>query len=143
MLDKNGVEIKTGQVVEITGAYFKRDNGLYFVIHSPGDPGWYSPDYSLMRILKSGKISMAKNNLGVWPIRFFAGIWDKAGASIWNAGQIEVKSIKNMTEIAAYFQAMADETKESNRRTATVEEIQNFYRAIAANCKNADCRKMI
>ena len=29
MLDKNGIEIKTGDVVEITGAYFKNDNGLY------------------------------------------------------------------------------------------------------------------
>lgn len=40
MLDKNGVEIKTGDIVEISGAYFKNDNGLYFVTHSPGDPTW-------------------------------------------------------------------------------------------------------
>ena len=39
MLDKNGIEIKTGDVVEITGAYFKNDNGLYFVERSAGDPG--------------------------------------------------------------------------------------------------------
>ena len=31
MLDKNGVEILTGMVVEITGAYFKNDNGFWFV----------------------------------------------------------------------------------------------------------------
>lgn len=31
MFDKNGHEIKTGDIVEITGAYFKNDNGLYFV----------------------------------------------------------------------------------------------------------------
>ena len=28
MLDMNNVEIKTGDVVEISGAYFKNDNGL-------------------------------------------------------------------------------------------------------------------
>ena len=40
MFDKNGHEIKTGDIVEITGAYFKNDNGLYFVDNSPGDPNW-------------------------------------------------------------------------------------------------------
>ena len=34
MLDKNGMEIKTGMVVEIKDAFFKNDNGLYFVEHS-------------------------------------------------------------------------------------------------------------
>ena len=28
MLDKNGVQLRTGCVVEITGAYFKNDNGF-------------------------------------------------------------------------------------------------------------------
>ena len=45
MLDKNGVEIRTGCIVEITGAYFKNDNGLYFVQRSPGDPSWCGKDY--------------------------------------------------------------------------------------------------
>ena len=54
MLDKNGVEIKTGDIVEISGAYFKNDNGLYFVTHSPGDPTWSGRDYSLKRISKYG-----------------------------------------------------------------------------------------
>ena len=31
MLDKNGVEICTGQVVKVTGAFFKNDNGLYVI----------------------------------------------------------------------------------------------------------------
>ena len=46
MLDKNGVEIRTGCIVEITGAYFKNDNGLWFVEHSPGDPSWCGSDRS-------------------------------------------------------------------------------------------------
>lgn len=60
MLDKNGVEIRTGCIVEITGAYFKNDNGLYFVQRSPGDPSWSGSDYCLKKIGKTGKISKAK-----------------------------------------------------------------------------------
>ena len=35
MLDKNGKEMVTGCVVEIKNAYFKTDNGLYFIEKSP------------------------------------------------------------------------------------------------------------
>lgn len=38
MFDKNGVEIRTGQVVKVTGAFFKNDNGLYFVEKLPRRP---------------------------------------------------------------------------------------------------------
>lgn len=38
MTDKNNVEIKAGDIVEITGAYFKHDNAIYFVEHIPGAP---------------------------------------------------------------------------------------------------------
>lgn len=64
MLDKNGIEIKTGMIVEIAGAFFKNDNGLYFVQASPGDPSWCGSDHSLKRISKSGKISTAKYSQG-------------------------------------------------------------------------------
>lgn len=112
MLDKNGVEIKTGQVVKITGAYFKNDNGLYFVTRSPGDPGWCGSDHSLTKISKAGKISKAKYNLCFWPIiSTVSDRFKSAEARAWNKehAQIEVKIIKNMAEVAAYFQAKADE----------------------------------
>lgn len=112
MLDKNGVEIKTGQIVEITGAYFKNDNGLYFVTRSPGDPGWCGSDHSLTKISKRGKISKAKYNLCFWPISVCVSDRFKAAeARTWNKehAEIEVKSIKNMTEVASYFQAKVDE----------------------------------
>ena len=35
MVDKNGVEMKTGDVVLISGAFFKNDNGLWFIERSP------------------------------------------------------------------------------------------------------------
>ena len=71
MLDKNGMEIKTGMVVEIKDAFFKNDNGLYFVEHSVGDPDWCGSDHSLRKISKRGKISQAKHNLCFWPIGIF------------------------------------------------------------------------
>ena len=112
MFDKNGVEIRTGCIVEITGAYFKNDNGLYFVQRSPGDPSWCGKDYSLKKISKTGKISKAKYSLCFWPIAVFTNDRFKAAAANeWNAAhaEIEVKSIKNMAEVAAYFQEKADE----------------------------------
>ena len=56
MLDKKGVEIRTGQVVKVTGAFFKNDNGLYFVDHSPGDPSWSGSDYSLKKVCRSFRL---------------------------------------------------------------------------------------
>lgn len=106
MLDKNGVEIKTGDIVEISGAYFKNDNGLYFVTHSPGDPTWSGRDYSLKRISKYGKISKAKYNLCFWPISVFVSDRFKAAqATSWNRehATIEVKPpCKNMSEVIAF-----------------------------------------
>lgn len=85
MLDKNGMEIKTGMVVEIKDAFFKNDNGLYFVEHSAGDPDWCGSDHSLRKISKRGKISQAKHNLCFWPIGIFISDRFKAAeARTWN-----------------------------------------------------------
>lgn len=120
MLDKNGVEIKTGDIVEITGAFFKNDNGLYFVQHSPGDPSWSGRDHSLKRISKSGKISKAKHNLCFWPIGVFVSDREKtAKAHQWNKehATIEIKEpCRDMSEVAAFFQAKADELAEQVRK---------------------------
>lgn len=67
MTDKNNVEIKAGDIVEITGAYFKHDNALYFVEHIPGDPGWNGGDICLHMIGKSGKLSSTKYSTCFWP----------------------------------------------------------------------------
>lgn len=65
--DKNGIEIKTGDIVEITGAYFKNDNGLYFVQNSPGDPSWCGSDLSLKRISKRGKSAQQRTTFAFGP----------------------------------------------------------------------------
>lgn len=145
MLDKNGVEIRTGCIVEITGAYFKNDNGLYFVQRSPGDPSWCGRDYSLKKISKAGKISKAKYSLCFWPIvSVVSDRWKTAEANAWNKAhaQIEVSAIKNMGEVAAYFQAEADALNdrirwmvynfgEDHQGVAQLKALQAHYEAVA------------
>lgn len=111
MIDKNGTEITTGAIVEITGAYFKNDNGLYFVQASPGDTFWSGSDHGLKRISKAGKISTAKYSHCFWPIGIFISNRVKAAeARTWNKdhAQIEVKAVKDQSEVIAYFQEKAD-----------------------------------
>lgn len=115
MQDKNGNEIKTGTIVKISGAYFKNDNGLYFVTASPGDPSWCGSDLSLKRISKAGKISTAKYSVCFWPIGVFVSNRMKAAeARQWNEehAEIEINEIANMTEVAAYFRKKADNLRE-------------------------------
>ena len=120
MLDKNGVEIKSGDIVEITGAFFKNDNGLYFVESSPGDPSWSGTDYCLKKISKAGKISTAKYNICFWPITAFVSDRAKtAKARRWNRehAAIEVKEpLKDMGAVAAFFQRKADNLAEEISR---------------------------
>lgn len=77
MLDKNGIEIKTGDVVRITGAYFKTDNALYFVEHSDGDPDWCGKDHCLLKIKRNGELSKAKNAVCFWPIMVTVNGYEK------------------------------------------------------------------
>ena len=111
MLDKNGIEIKTGDVVEIKGAYFKNDNGFWYVEHSAGDPDWCGKDHSLRKISKKGKIGTAGRNICFWPIMISTNSWVKrAEASAWNAehATIEVVADVDRTEIAAHFREEAE-----------------------------------
>lgn len=124
MIDKNGTEITTGVIVEITGAYFKNDNGLYFVQSSPGDPHWCGSDHSLKRISKAGKISTAKYSTCFWPIGVFVSDRVKAAqARTWNKdhAEIEVKAVKDLSQVIAYFQEKAD-----NLRAYIQREVWDF-----------------
>lgn len=116
MMDKNGIEMKTGDIVEITGAFFKNYNGLYFIENSPGDPFWSGKDHCLKRITKAGKISKSKNNTCFWPIGIFVSDRAKRAQAIrWNKehATIEVKvTCGNKEDIAAFFQWKADEVTE-------------------------------
>ena len=110
MLDKNNREIKTGDVVRISGAYFKNDNGLYFVENSPGDVSWCGSDYSLKKISKKGKISVSARNICFWPIAVFVSDRNKrAEANAHNKKFAEIEIVDNIdkTEIVNHFEEMA------------------------------------
>lgn len=145
MTDKNNRTMKTGDVVEITGAYFKNDNGLYFVEHTPGDPNWSGRDHCLRRIKRNGELSTAKDNLCFWPIHAFVNSRDKrAAANQWNQAhaEIEIKTFPHTEHIAAYFASEADSLDVTIKRytwdfgedcqtVKDTKETQAFYRSVA------------
>lgn len=145
MLDKNGVEIKTGDVVEIRGAYFKNDNGFWYVENSAGDPNWTGKDYSLRKISKTGKISKASRNICFWPIMIVTNNWAKrAEAKAWNQehATIEVKKDIDRKEIANHFIEQAEEMDDQIRyseynfgsqETERLKAIQSHYQKVAAD----------
>ena len=146
MLDKNGMEIKTGMVVEIKDAFFKNDNGFYSVEPSAGDPDWCGSDHSLRKISKRGKISQAKHNLCFWPIGIFISDRFKAAeARTWNKehATIEIRTEIDRSEVAAYFNQMAEDLTDQIQREAwdygeesqtvkTSTAIQKHYRQVAS-----------
>ena len=145
MTDKNNRTMKTGDVVEITGAYFKNDNGLYFVEHSAGDPNWSGHDHCLRRIKRNGELSTAKDNICFWPIHAFVNSRDKrAAANQWNRehAEIEIKHFPNTAHIAKFFADEADSLDVTIKRytwdfgkdcqtVKDTKEIQAFYRSVA------------
>lgn len=145
MNDKNNRPMKTGDVVEITGAYFKNDNGLYFVEHTPGDPNWSGRDHCLRRIKRNGELSTAKDNICFWPISAFVNSRDKrAAANQWNRehAEIEIKTFPHTEHIAAFFTAEADSLDVTIKRytwdfgedcqtVKDTKETQAFYRSVA------------
>lgn len=145
MNDKNNRPMKTGDVVEITGAYFKNDNGLYFVEHTPGDPNWSGRDHCLRRIKRNGELSTAKDNLCFWPISAFVNSRDKrAAANQWNQAhaEIEIKTFPHTEHIAKFFAAEADSLNATIKRytwdfgedcqtVKDAKETQAFYRSVS------------
>lgn len=106
MFDKSGVEIRTGQVVKVTGAFFKNDNGLYFVDNSPGDPSWSGSDYSLKKVCRNGRLSSSARNICFWPIAVFTNDRAKnAQADAWNRehSEIEVVALPDMSGVLGHF----------------------------------------
>lgn len=72
MKDKNGKEMRTGDIVKISGAYTKRHNGLFVIEHTPGDVSWLGEDYSLQRLKKNGEYSSGSYTTQFWPLSYFS-----------------------------------------------------------------------
>lgn len=115
MIDKNGSEIKTGQVVRVTGAYFKNDNGLFLVTAVPGDPTWCGSDIALLKVGKSGKISTAKYRVSGWPLKTYTNDpWKRAEAGDWNREHAEIEVVTDvpMEYIREHFREEAANASE-------------------------------
>lgn len=106
MKDRNGLEIHTGDIVKVTGAYFKRDNGTFLVTGSEEDPYWLGRGHTLIRITRNGNLSTAKDRLACWPLLVrinSLGVWCEV--SRWNEehATIEVQpTLPNMEGAKKY-----------------------------------------
>ena len=119
MIDINGREIRTGDIVKISDAYFKNDNGIYFVTNSPGDTGWSGRDYCLKKLCKNGKMSNTKHNIGFWPISIFVSNREKRiEGNRWNKenAKIEIIEMKCNENVIEYFKNLADELEPTIKR---------------------------
>lgn len=146
MQDKNGIEMKTGMVVEIKNAFFKNDNGKYVIEHTPGDPTWCGKDYSLRRIKRNGELAKT-NPICFWPIcTFVSDKFKNIEAKAWNTenATIEVLDFANMSPIADHFNEEADAMEgrmeydrryfgEASNAYMKDVEIRDFYRKVAAS----------
>lgn len=150
MKDVNGVEIRTGDVVVIKDAYFKNDNGLWYVDNSPGDVAWCGNDYCLMKLNKNGSLSEAKGKCSFWPLISFCNDRSKnIAARDWNDKNAKIEIIKfNRSVIADMFDEKAESSK---MRLKRVEEfgkhsspylleynIGRFYKEVADRIRKED-----
>ena len=115
--DKNGTEIRTGDIVRVTGAYFKQDNRVYYVDTSPGDTGWFGLDYSLHALnSRTGELSRTKYNIAFWPLTSYVSDRFKTlEANQWNRehAQIEVIYDVNARYVYEYFIQRAESEEEA------------------------------
>lgn len=146
MLDKNGIEIKTGDIVRITGTYFKTDNALYFVEHSDGDPDWCGKDHCLLKIKRNGELSKAKNSTCFWPIMVTVNGYEKyTTAKLWNKehAQIEIVEGIDKAHIAEYFRDQSQQCDkwieryswdfgENSRSVNDQKQYKAFYDSVVA-----------
>lgn len=116
------IKLKAGDIVKIENAYFKNDNGLFFVTHCPEDAGWLGKDYSLTKICKNGKISKTKYNLSSWPLCSFVNNKIKAAeAKVWNEEHATIEKVEgiNTAFIIEYFENKVAELTEQYRNYST------------------------
>lgn len=104
-------EFKTGDIVEISGAFFKCDNGLFVVNRSYENPHYdcEKGEYAFLKISKNGKIN--KKSCTLFPLRAFVNDAKKrVAANAWNKENVKIKkaSVSDMSEVISHFQEEAD-----------------------------------
>lgn len=111
MNDKNGIELRTGQIVEITGGFFKADNGRFAIVETitgEGENGCWQ-QYSLRKVTKKNEFAITKYTQAFWPIAPNKNGYEtkkKADAHNKEHAQIEVvdemENVEIKSEIAFY-----------------------------------------
>lgn len=149
MKDKNGIEIHTGDIVKIENAFFKNDNGFWFVTNSAGDPNWSGSDYCLHKIGKNGKVSTARHHTAFYPLVSFCSDSAKnAEAKKWNDDNavIEVVDTIPSDKVGEYFEKKAGDIERRIPRLRmdfgkehpyVQMEVKTFkfYKKVAAKCQ--------
>lgn len=131
--DVNGVEMRTGDIVEITGGFFKRDNGFYFIERTPGDINWNGKDYLLKRICRNGSISKARDNIAFWPLSVMINDrFKKMEAKEHNEKHAKIEVIQNFNKkhVIDYFLDENERFKQriiEHKKYAEVEQIPEEY----------------
>lgn len=102
---------KTGDIVEISDAFFKCDNGLFLVTKSYENPHYTCEkgEYALKKISQNGKIN--KKSCTLFPLRAFVNDAKKrVEANAWNKENVKIKLayVSDMSEVIAHFQEEAD-----------------------------------
>lgn len=145
LTDKNGIEMKTGDIVKIENAYFKNDNGFYYIENTPGDLSWCGNEYSLHKICKNGKLSTASNHIAFWPLAAFCNDRAKNYAAREHNKQFAtieiIDDIDNADIIAVFDKQAADQAEnaktysyrfgENSEVTTKTQAISDFYKSIA------------
>lgn len=115
MLDKNGIEMKTGDAVKVSGAYFKIDNGLYFIDHTPGDPSWCGRSYGMKGINKNGTMSKTRS-CAFWPLESFLSDRHKSAyADKYNKENAKIEIVHNIP-VESMIKHFAEEKESAEDR---------------------------
>lgn len=121
MKDKNGKEMRTGDIVKISGAYTKRHNGYFVIEHAPGDVSWLGKDYSLQRLKKNGEYSNGSYTTQFWPLSYFGNNREhNAAAREHDSKNATIEIVENInTEfIIAHFEEESENSFESAKTWA-------------------------
>lgn len=118
MKDKNDVQIKAGDIVKIEGAFFKNDNGLYYVEQDGTNKAYCGGDnLTLYKICKNGKLSTTKHNICFFPIHSTVSDYVKtAQANAWNKEHATIEVVYNVdnSNVIERFEEEARRAKEAS-----------------------------
>ena len=99
MNDKNGKELRCGDIVLISNAYFKNDNGYWFVEQDGHNKAYSSgPDsLTLQKVGKTGKVSTCKGHIAFWPLISFCSDYQKnVAARAWNLEHATIEKVETV-----------------------------------------------